>query len=129
MLMTRFAKSGGMATSLRNPPITTSCTPAWRHGPKISAEYASLDFVFFSATSVAMPAALANSNPFAAGLLEITRRISTGNSRLSRSAIRLRRVVPPPEISTAMGSGFVIPNPGMNHRDTEAQRGEKAEEH
>jgi hypothetical protein len=32
MFITRFSKSGGISTCLRNPPITTSCTPASRQG-------------------------------------------------------------------------------------------------
>src|SRR5690349_3595694 len=55
-----------------------------------------------------MLAALAYSSPRAVGLLEMTRRISIGNSPASRLAMRLRSVVPPPEIKTAIGSGCVI---------------------
>src|SRR5438045_2923366 len=101
-----------MTTCFRKPPITTYRTPAARHGPKIaSLNAASLSPFFFSTTSDFTPAALANSNPFASGLLEITRRISTGKEPLRIRSIKLRSVVPPPEIRTAIvsGAGILLP--------------------
>src|SRR5262245_35264042 len=117
MLTTRFSKSGGISTCFRKPPITTYFTPAARHGSKIARlKSASLVDFFFSTTSVGIAASRAYSNPRAAGLLEITSRIFTGSEPAAILSIRLRSVVPPPEMRTAMGSG----GPDISH--TEAQR-------
>ena len=50
-------------------------------------------------------ASRANCSPRAVGLLDTTAAISTGNSPAAIFSIKLRSVVPPPEIRTAMRKG------------------------
>jgi len=84
--------------------MTTSCTSAWRIGSNTLAECssASCDFLF-GTTKIGIEALSAIPIP-PASLVELTtRRMSIGSSPRSLNSMRLRSVVPPPEIKTAIG--------------------------
>ena len=63
---------------------------------------------FGSTTALGMPASAAYRRPPAAALLETTKAISTSSRPARISSRRLRSVVPPPEISTAMRNGLLL---------------------
>ena len=121
MFVTRFSKSGGIKTCFRNPPMTTSCTSASRQARKMASLKSSGDAKLrgLPRRDVGIGGELQPPGFRTAGDDEF--HLDVQRSRGDASE-QVTYVVPPPEMSTAIGRRSLVisdsSREGSHHRQS-----------